>query len=123
MCKELPARSIITKLQRLHPLKLKKPKLTNNNLGNKDMKNIHIILATILFISIVSAQEIIIMDQDVTYNSAGFIDNSKRLASGIRQGGKDITATGILRLPIVFVRFADDNNITTHWPVANQCPS
>lgn len=48
------------------------------------MKKLQIILLVLFTLISVKAQETIIMDSDVTINSSGFIDNLKRLASGIR---------------------------------------
>jgi len=45
-----------------------------------------------------------------------------RIATGIVQGGKDITATGTLKIPIVFVKFADDDATTSYWPDADVLP-
>lgn len=60
---------------------------------------------------------------DVTLTSSGTINEAMRSASGIVEGGKDITATGTLKIPIVFVKFADDNATTSNWPTANSLPS
>lgn len=87
------------------------------------MKNLAIILISFILMISNYAQENIIVDLDANYNSSGSINNSMRLPTGIVQGGKNITASGILKIPIVFVRFADDNATTSHWPTADELPS
>jgi len=87
------------------------------------MKKFLATICILLFSQLLLAQENIIMNEDVTVNSVGTINNSFRLSTGIIQEGKDITASGILRIPIVFVKFSDDVTTTSYWPVANTLPT
>jgi hypothetical protein len=69
-----------------------------------------------------NAQTPIMTSPDVTVTSTNIINSSMRIATGIVQDGKDITAHGLLKIPVVFVRFADDNLTNTNWPVADEIP-
>ena len=77
------------------------------------MKKIFVFLAYLFFIVNINAQEIM-MSPDVTLSSGNIIDETMRSATGIVAEGKDITAHGTLKIPIVFVRFADDNTSTAN---------
>ncbi len=81
-----------------------------------------LIFIFVLSLNSLYAQVEIDLGTDVTVNSVGTINELMRGVNGIIQGGKDITASGILRIPIVFVRFADDNEVTNYWPIANELP-
>jgi hypothetical protein len=97
--------------------------LNNNHyLGDNNMKKLLFFLLSVFFISNNSAQQLIMTDPDVTLTSTGTINESMRIATGIVQGGKDITATGTLKIPIVFVKFADDDATTSYWPDADVLP-
>lgn len=69
------------------------------------------------------AQEMIFTGNDVSISTSGTINENMRTSEGIIQGGKSLTASGTLKVPIVFVKFSDDNSTTTHWPNANSLPS
>lgn len=86
------------------------------------MKKIFVFLAYLFFIVNINAQEIM-MSPDVTLSSGNIIDETMRSATGIVAEGKDITAHGTLKIPIVFVRFADDNTTTANWVTANKLPT
>jgi hypothetical protein len=87
------------------------------------MKKVFLLLISLFLVVNSYSQEMIMTSPDVTITSGGTIDESMRSTTGIVAGGKDITATGTLKIPIVFVRFADDNATTSNWPIANLLPT
>ena len=88
------------------------------------MKKISFLLISMFLIITINGQEEAIMTSpDVITSSTGIIDETMRSPLGFVQDGRDITATGTLKIPIVFVKFANDPVTTPHWPVDSLLPN
>jgi|GEM_PF-1197783 hypothetical protein len=83
-----------------------------------------IILITFLTASIYSQYEVdLSADVPANYQSTGVIPTHLIESSGIIRGGREITAQGVLKVPIVFVRFQQDNSTSQFWPNADILPT
>lgn len=87
------------------------------------MKTLNSLFVLLFAFIQLNAQDAIMTNTDVSTTSTGTIDASMRTAAGIIEDGRDITATGTLKIPIVFVKFADDTETNGNWPNADQLPS
>ncbi|KAA3610775.1 MAG: T9SS C-terminal target domain-containing protein [Calditrichaeota bacterium] len=86
------------------------------------MKKRLIVFLLLVFVIGIYSEETIELSPDVIEESVGTINASMRVATGIIEGGKNISASGTLKIPIVFVMFADDNFTSSHWPDADAIP-
>ncbi|MBK8662375.1 MAG: hypothetical protein IPN18_11435 [Ignavibacteriales bacterium] len=76
-----------------------------------------IILITFLTASIYSQYEVdLSADVPANYQSTGVIPTHLIESSGIIRGGREITAQGVLKVPIVLPRFQQDNSTSQFWP-------
>ncbi len=92
------------------------------------MKNFTLVILGILFFCVqIYAQNI----QDIQYKVFDLTQMYKNTTHttkmpnqfGIVQGGKYKTASGTIRVPIIFVRFKDDTQSSTYWPSYGSLPS
>lgn len=85
------------------------------------------ITLVIILTTLVYGQYEVDLSSDVpaNYQSTGVIPTRMIESSGIIRGGMEITAQGILKVPIVFVRFAGDNAISPGglWSDPNVLPT
>jgi hypothetical protein len=80
------------------------------------MKNLFILIFSLIFIGVNFAQTII---EDVSSETYGTYPRSTE----ILRGGQEKTATGTLKVLVIFVRYADDEVNTDNWPNFNVLPT